>query len=230
MRQIVTIRLRTPAGVEPVILQDFTPFEIELPDGLTVPVPGQPAPPVVVPPVVPPSQPPVDPPVVVTPGTDAFNLSTVVWTGGGGDVGRWPITTAITRLALTSAGFDIDFSKKQGLGAWPMSEPPKGWDGGLSWTLWAGQLLADGTIHMVAILDSWAGEAIAGGPVTTPSHWPQNLWYLDPAMKFHQPAVGEPIAFLVTAGGLRGLSMVTVQERSNVVVINFPNGPDEFRF
>ena len=53
-------------------------------------------------------------------------------------------------------------------------------------------------------------------------------WVYDPRwgpMQGHQPAVGEKVAFFVSAGNARGVpddSQTLVRERSNVVVVLFP--------
>jgi hypothetical protein len=52
-------------------------------------------------------------------------------------------------------------------------------------------------------------------------------WYFDPIrwapMTGHQPAPGEQVGFLVTAGDQRNNGPNSVRERSNVVMVSFPS-------
>ncbi len=144
---------------------------------------------------------------------DAVPLDDVRLTGGA-DIRQWPITTLITRLITSGGGLEADFSKKAS--GWPDVIPP-GWDGPIYYTVWLGAMLPDG-LHLAASLVSYRGQPGAGaGDVTNISQYSANLWYLDPALKGHTVTEGETLYLLVTAGGYRGLSVTTVQERSNLV-------------
>ena len=79
-------------------------------------------------------------------------------------------------------------------------------------------------------MEYWKGLERSGGP---PSGYARD-WYYDPIrwspMSGYQPAVGEQVGFLVTAGDARNNGNVIVKERSNVVVVPFPGGAGAFPF
>jgi hypothetical protein len=166
------------------------------------------------------SPPPVDPPPPAG-GVDQFELASAVGVGGA-DVRSWPITTAITRVDLLPQGFHVEFSKREGPGRWP-DKNPDGWAGAIQYTLWIGTILGR-TWHLAACVnvDFDNGSHLYADTATEPAKYPRDLWYLDPALAAHTPRVDELTALLVTAGALRGLSVITVQERSQVVVVPFP--------
>jgi hypothetical protein len=89
----------------------------------------------------------------------------------------------------------------------------------------------NGRWYASGCIEFWNGLDRNGGP---PGLYAQN-WYFDAArwgpMTGHQPAPGEQVGFLVTAGDARNNRGTAVKERSNVVVISFP-GPagGVFRF
>lgn len=147
-----------------------------------------------------------------------------------------PVTATITRIDLRPDGMHIEFTKKDGPGRWapaPIGVPGSG--DNIHYTVWMGARLSDGW-HLAASLNVWDGldnfgganrDPVDGGgfdSITNPNHIRQNVWYLDPALKSRTPVVGEGIAFMVTAGGDRGMSEHTVLERSNVVIATMP-GP-----
>jgi hypothetical protein len=165
-------------------------------------------------------------------GNDVLPLASAILTGGA-DIRAWPITTTITRLSTGVNGLDAAFDKK-GNGSWPDIVPP-GWTGPIYYTVWLGAMLADG-LHLAASLVSYRGqqsngvEGAGAGDVTNIGQYSQNLWYLDPALKAHIVTEGETLYLLVTAGGFRGLSVVTVQERSQLVAFQASSTPRTFLY
>ena len=158
-------------------------------------------------------------------GADAIDLSTATVYNSPPDVASWAVTTAITELEVTTAGIHVAFDKSDGPGRWPDVTPP-GWGGPLQYTLWL-MLDIDGQWTTSGIVQFWYGLPASGGDVTQSDQIALN-WVYDGrwgTMQGHQPAVGEPVGFFVTAGNERGVldtSEAPVVERSNVVVIPFP--------
>jgi len=93
-----------------------------------------------------------------------------------------------------------------------------------------GGKLSDG-VHLSASLNVYRGQGGSGaGDVTNIGQYSQNLWYLDPALKAHVVTEGETLYLMVTAGGLRGISAVSVEERSNIVAFTASSSPKTFTF
>jgi hypothetical protein len=168
-----------------------------------------------------------EPAPVFTPGpsgpsgpapNDAINLNTAFIHNSPGDVARWPVTTSLSRLDLMPSGAHVVFDKQS---SWPEVTPP-GWAGGLQYTLWI-VLNINGQWHASGCIEYWRGLYENGGPV---SQYAMN-WYFDPIrwapMTGHQPAPGEQVGFLVTAGDARNNGPSSVKERSNVVMVAFPS-------
>lgn len=170
----------------------------------------------------PPPPPPTSPPPVggggPAPG-DALNLYQVTILNSPSDVASWPATSTITRLDLTPAGAHVEHTKAC---CWPDFTPP-GWSGPLQYTLWI-LLNINGRWYGSGCIEFWRGRDFGGGP---PSQYAQN-WYYDPArwapMTGHQPAPGEQVGFMVTAGDARNNGAISVRERSQVVLVPFPGG------
>ncbi len=175
----------------------------------------------------PPPSPPPPPPASSGP-SDGLNLHSAIITGGSpGDVANWPITTAITTMDFGN-GVRVDFSKKDGPGRWPDVVPP-GFDGPLQYTLWM-VVNINGQWYTSGGVEYWYGLQYSGGPA---SQFASN-WYYNPQiwgpLANHQPANGEQVGFLVTAGDQRVKDAHAVAERSNVVVLPFPSGGGSFAF
>jgi len=151
---------------------------------------------------------------------DAIDLTRAVMTPALGDRA---LTATITHLTLMPNGVSVAFTKKDGPDRWP-DVIPEGWAGPVQYTLWIGAELGDGW-HVAASVMAWHELDPFGGPVSDPAHYPQDLWYLDPALKAYAPKVGDRLAFFVTAGGDRAINAHQVFERSNVVVVPMP-GPE----
>ncbi|HYM23375.1 MAG TPA: hypothetical protein VEU08_09210, partial [Vicinamibacterales bacterium] len=170
--------------------------------------------------------PPPPPPAPSGP-TDAINLHSAIITGNSApDVADWAITTQITGMDFQSSGVRIDFSKKDGPGRWPDIIPP-GWDGPLQYTVWM-VVNVGGQWYTAGGVEFWYGLDRSGGP---PSQYTSN-WYYSSLMwgplATHQPAVGEQVGFLVTAGDERVKNVTAVRERSNVVMVSFPTDNQGF--
>jgi len=183
-------------------------------------------------PVPPPPPPPPGPPPLggggggPAPG-DALNLHLATIRNSPGDVANWPATATLTRLDIGSNGVHIEHTKQNGPGSWP--DVPFG-DGNLQYTLWI-VLNINGQWYASGCIEYWRGRPEAGGP---PSQYAQN-WYYDPIrwapMTGHQPAPGEQVGFLVTAGDARNNGLALVKERSQVVLVPFPrDGGASFTF
>jgi len=174
------------------------------------------------PPPAPTPDPTPPPPPSPSGPNDAIDLSGATIHNSPSDVARWPATATITLLDLGTNGVHIDFTRKDGPGSWPdVSFMTPGEN--LQYTLWI-VLNINGTWHASGCIEFWRGLDRNGGP---PSQYAQN-WYYDPSrwgpMSGYQPAPGERVGFLVTAGDSRNNGNVTVKERSNVVVVPFPSG------
>jgi hypothetical protein len=159
---------------------------------------------------------------------DAINLGLATIENSPPDVASWPATATITRLDLGNNGAHVDFTKRDGAGSWP--DVPFVTPGEtLQYTLWI-VLNINGRWYASGCIEFWRGLDRNGGP---PSLYGQN-WYYDPVrwgpMAGYQPANGEMVGFLVTAGDARNNGNVIVKERSNVVMVPFPTGGNIFTF
>lgn len=142
------------------------------------------------------------------------------------DVRGWAETATITRLEFRVGGVHVEHTKREGPGAWPNFRPP-GWDGDLQYTLWLieqvqGRWFASGGIQFWQACDQNGGspENFAAGWYYAADRWAP--------MTGHQPAPGDLVGFMVTAGDARNNGTQTVQERSNVVAIPFPRSGDVY--
>jgi hypothetical protein len=136
------------------------------------------------------------------------------------DVKSWPATATITRLEFRPTGVHVDHTKNQGPGCWPNFRPA-GWDGDLQYTLWIFVQIA-GSWHGSGCIQFWQACDQNGGP---PEEFAKNWYYAADRwapMTGHQPAPGELVGFMVTAGDARNSGAQSVQERSDLVAIPFP--------
>lgn len=137
------------------------------------------------------------------------------------DVKAWPATATITKLEFRSTGVHVEHSKNTGAGAWPNFRPA-GWDGDLQFTLWI-FLNIGGKWHGTGGIQFWQTCDQNGGP---PEEFAKNWYYAADRwwpMTGYQPKPGELVGFMVSAGDARNAGIVSVQERSNIVVIPFPS-------
>jgi hypothetical protein len=170
----------------------------------------------------PPTPPPNAPPGTGTfSSTDMLNLNTVIVENSPPDIATWPQTATITALTWTTDGVEVLFTKRDGTGRWPDVIPP-GFDGPLEYTLWL-FLNIGGQWYGSGIIQYWNGKDFNGGP---PSGVALN-WVYDSRwgpMAGYQPATGETIGMMVSAGNARGQTTVSsVKERSQVILIPFPS-------
>lgn len=137
------------------------------------------------------------------------------------DVRQWPATATLTKLELRPTGVHVEFTKRDGPDSWP--DVPFITPGEtLQYTLWialkiAGAWFASGCIQF------WRGLGENGGP---PPDYANNWYYAADRwapMTGHQPAVGELVGFFVTAGNARNNGTAVVHERSQVVLVAFPD-------
>jgi len=128
-----------------------------------------------------------------------------------------PATAIITKLEFRPTGVHVEHTKQHD---WPDVTPP-GWDGPLQYTLWI-FLRVNGVWHGSGCIEYWRGCDQNGGP---PELFAKN-WYYDAnrwgPMTGHQPAPGELVGFMVSAGDDRNAGTVLLRERSYVATMPFP--------
>jgi hypothetical protein len=179
------------------------------------------------PPPAPAPAPPAPTPVPPSPpaSNDAIDLHSATIMNSPVDVADWPATARITTLDLGQNGAFIDFTQKNNWPDVPFLVPGEN----LQYTLWI-VLNINGHWYASGCIEYWRGLDRNGGP---PSQYAQN-WYYDVIrwgpMVGHQPAPGEQVGFLVTAGDARNNGNTVVRERSNVVMVPFPSGGGSFSF
>jgi hypothetical protein len=151
--------------------------------------------------------------------SDGIDLATVQ-IHNSHDVSSWPATATITMLEFRPTGVHVEHSKQTGADSWPDFTPP-GWDGPLQYTLWI-FLQIHGAWHGSGCIQFWRTCQENGGP---PEEFAKNWYYAADRwapMTGHQPAPGELVGFMVSAGDARNRGVISVQERSNIVTIPFP--------
>ncbi len=152
--------------------------------------------------------------------SDGLDLATVT-IHNSHDVHGWPATATITRLEFRADGVHVEHTKNQGAGCWPNFRPP-GWDGDLQYTLWI-FLNISGAWHASGCIEFWQSCDKNGGP---PEGFAANWYYAADRwapMTGHQPAPGELVGFMVSAGDARNSGAQSVQERSQIVALPFPS-------
>lgn len=143
------------------------------------------------------------------------------------DVRGWPATATITRLEFRSAGVHVEHTRNLGPSAWPNFRPP-GWDGDLQYTLWIFLKIA-GEWHGSGCIQYWQACDQNGGP---PEEFAKNWYYATDrwgVMTGHQPAHGEQVGFMVSAGDARNNGVLSVPERSNIITLPFPASGDVYQ-
>lgn len=139
------------------------------------------------------------------------------------DVRGWPATATITRMEFRATGVHVEFTKNVGPDAWPNFHPP-GWKEGdtLQYTLWI-FLLIGGRWHGSGCIEYWQTDEENGGPPEQfAEHWyyAADRWW---PMTGYQPAPGERVGFMVSAGDARNSGALSVEERSYIVAMPFPS-------
>jgi hypothetical protein len=172
---------------------------------------------------------PVPVPVPPVTGGDAFDVSRAVHHDGPSFV-NWPATARITALEFGPDGVRVDFTKHDGLDRWP-DVRPAGWTGDLQYCFGMAMRI-DGTWHVSAPIQCWHDLERSGGNIGDANPLRDGRgqvlanWFYAPdrwGPLCRQPAAGELVGFFVVAGSVRGGSeAVSVEERSNVVVVPFP--------
>lgn len=128
----------------------------------------------------------------------------------------WPSTGIVSQMAINSSGFSIVFDKQA---TWP--NVPPGDVGTIQYTLW-GFVNITGQWYASGVIPFGRGVPTSGGPPSAMgvNWWPTADWG---PMIGYQPAVGETVGFMVTAGNERNNATEwIVQERSNIVTLSFP--------
>jgi hypothetical protein len=171
-----------------------------------------------VPPVVPPNAPPGSGTFLAT---DMFALNTAIIENSPVDIATWPQTATLTVVDWQSSGVFVDFTTKSGVGRWP--DTPFGDGGSLQYTIWLFEFIG-GQWFGSGVIQFWFGLDRNGGP---PSGVAAN-WFYDAGrwgpLAGRQPAVGEQVGFMVSAGNARGVFGVSsVKERTQVVLFPFPS-------
>jgi len=139
----------------------------------------------------------------------------------------WPITTGLTKLELTDDGVNPVFSARN---TWPDVTPP-GWMGPLQFTLWLFMKM-NGVWVGSGIIQYWRELVKSGGAVYKNDQIARN-WVYDGrwgTMAGHQPALGETIGFMVSAGNARNQDNHVVEERSQIVTLQFPSSAHSYDF
>jgi len=180
---------------------------------------------------------PPDPPVPPTSG-DAIDLTAAVLTAGSPDVRTWPIGAKLTSVYINpidyevpgrAADMNVDFSKKNGVGAWPIVMGP---EGEIQYTLWVGcRILGVWYLSGVILCISRAvgDNYVPTGPTLKPGQLPDNWYYFAGSpLAGYQPARGEQVAWFLTAGAQRRTDVHTVAERTQVVLTPFQPGTFTF--
>lgn len=152
------------------------------------------------------------------------------------DIASWPTTVRITGLHERpgdSGGLALDFDRAlpQTWKYLPVENRP--WRpgdstgpelGNYQYTVWVGFPI-DGAWAFAGFIQMWEGRPSTGAGVLTtfPTSWAYDgRWG---TLLGHVPAVGDPMAVLVSAGNARGTNGVTsVRERSNVVLVRLAAG------
>jgi hypothetical protein len=152
--------------------------------------------------------------------TDAINFGDVEILNSP-DIRDWPITSEIQELGLRRASLHLVHTKQ---GRWPAVR--------------FGDALQESTLWIfLRIGGRWLGagvERIRPGQIDKPENAPSHQdddWFYDQArwreMTTHEPQPGELVGYMVAAGDTRGFGNVAVQERSAIVLVEFP--PDTGR-
>ncbi|MBI4347826.1 MAG: hypothetical protein HY553_13300 [Elusimicrobia bacterium] len=177
--------------------------------------------------------PPVEVTVSPAPGADAIDLSQVTILNSPSDVAGWAKTARVTSIDLRAPdGIVIDFTKKDGQGAWPDVPDPSRWgtDPGIQYTIWM-VLRIGGRWYAAGGMQNWTGRPRTGGP---PSEFTHNWYYAADRwapMTDYPVRPGERVGFFVTAGDARNNGRTLLRERSNVVLLDFPaDAGGTFRF
>jgi hypothetical protein len=146
---------------------------------------------------------------------DGFNLNDVRIVGGSPDVRGWAITSDITSIGFGGGSFHIDHTRRCG---WPGVD--------------IGGALQESTIWVFERINGqWygtGGERLRpcqtdkglGSPGDIANGWFYNAFWAP--FNGHQPAPGEMVGFMITAGSTRADNNAPVHERTRIVMIPWP--------
>jgi hypothetical protein len=166
---------------------------------------------------------PPDPPPTPT-GADEIDFTNVAITRESPDVRRWAITANLSSLKLyADRDAELDFTKRTGAGAWPFVTNMEG--GEIQYTLWVGCYI-NSIWYFAACIEcisrSPSDNYVPTGPTLQPGQLPNNWYYFTGSpLATYQPAPGEKVAWLLTAGAQRRDDIHIVAERSQVIVRPF---------
>lgn len=145
------------------------------------------------------------------------------------DVRGWAVTSRVDSITFGDQGLSIEFSP--GKADWPDVIPP-GWTGPIRYTVWIARNLGD---HWAAsgVVQMWDGRPSTDDVPLYGTDQIAANWFYDSRwgeLAGWQPQAGETVGIFVTAGDARGADNHAVAERSNIVTLPFPSGPQTFTF
>lgn len=158
---------------------------------------------------------------------DAIDLSQAIITAQSPDVRGWPIGAKLTSLGLSAShNATIEFSKRNGPGAWPFITGPEG--GEIQYTLWVGCFIGGLWYFCASILcisRAPNDNYVPTGPTLQPGQLPTNWYYFcGNPLEDYQPAAGERVAWFLTSGAQRRNDLHAIAERTQVVLAPFSPG------
>lgn len=159
----------------------------------------------------------------------------------GPDFTKWKATAKLISIVFDDNGINVQFSKRNDTdnknNTWPDIIPNAGtqeaWTGPIYYSLGMAMKIGN-EWHVAAPIQCWRSEDSFGGP---PGLWANNQvssnWFYSQGrwdVMCRQPQANELVGFFVIAGSVRlGSVAISVQERSNVIVIPFPDKPSIWR-
>lgn len=167
------------------------------------------------------------PPEPPPPAGDQIKFSQAEITAQSPDVRGWPIGATLTRVGLSfDHNMELDFSKRNGPGAWPFVIGAEG--GEIQYTLWLGCKIADVWRFAASILCISRGvddNYVPTGPTLSRGQLPNNWYYFtNEPLRSYQPQPGEQVAWFLTSGVQRRTDIHQIAERTQVVLTPFSPG------
>lgn len=177
-----------------------------------------------------PGVPPPVPPPVSHEGEDEIDLQSVIITSGSPDVRGWAKTSQLTEVSINrNANMNVDFTRRWGMGAWPLVLNMEG--GEIQYTLWLltrcgnpdGPWFAGAGIDCISRAqdDNYVPTGHVLDPNKIPNDW---FYFLSPPLGGYQPAIGEPVGWMLTAGAQRRDDVHVLEERTNIIITPFAAG------
>lgn len=171
-----------------------------------------------------PLPPPPSPPGTGTfSATDMLDLHTVIILASPADIATWPQAATLTNFDFQQTGVFVDFTKKTGAGRWPDVIPP-GFEGPIEYTLWGFWKVA-GQWYGAGFIQFWFGLDRNGGPPSGMAvNWTGGNKSIWAPMGDNQPAVGDQVGFMLSAGNARlETDVSSVKERTQTILIPMPS-------